>query len=340
MTIDVDPETQRLLADVLTLYPFGDLDRFESFSGLTNKTFKVTTSTTVIVLRFYSRDYSDLAHIEFEMKVLAHLERIGFPVPSVLPGNNGEQIQTWEGLIICAFALIEGVPANSVPLKPAHLFSVGRRVAELRAAWVGFEPPFLPPIFLYLDYNRSAADELAVHLSRRGLLVDPDAMLTQWEQASHQLKQQRDLLPMGMVHGDLWPPNVMLQGEEAVAILDFEACYYGPRIIDVTLGLMEFSMYHGAIMDEKLAIAFLCGFFEAGGNLLTEEQAVMVDVMELGCAMWGTYEVIQPTPLVEGEAYLARLEMFRDPVSRKQFKDNLGQYISVARDTADLSRDD
>jgi Ser/Thr protein kinase RdoA (MazF antagonist) len=340
MTIEVDSVPKKILDDALTLYPFGEMEHFEALSGATNKTFKVTTSITVIVLRFYNRSYSDLAHVEFEMQVLAYLERVGFPAPRVLAGTNGELIQKWDELLICACALIEGVPANSIPLTPAHLFSVGQRVATLQQTWATFESPFLPPIYLYLDMNRKAADMVGVHLRHRGLSVDPDALITQWEQASQRLRHRVDLLPMGMVHGDLWPPNVMIQGEEAVAILDFESCYYGPKVIDVALGLMEFSMFHGATMHEELAIAFLRGFFEAGGTLLPDEQAVMVDVMELGCAMWGTYEVIQSTPLIEGEAYLARLEKFRDPVSRKQFEEDLGRYISVARDMAEPSKDD
>ena len=94
---------------------------------------------------------------------------------------------------------------------------------------------------------------------------------------------------------------------------------------------MWFAMFSRDEMDERLATAFLTAFFLHGGSLTALETSLLLSAMEVACATWWAWGVIEEPPSGEGEYYRRRLELWRAAVSRDKFAKNLDRLIALSR---------
>jgi len=58
-------------------------------------------------------------------------------------------------------------------------------------------------------------------------------------------------LPRGILHGDLFPDNVIGSGGEVVAILDLEEAWIGPLVFDLAMSFVGFGWHDGAPIEER-----------------------------------------------------------------------------------------
>lgn len=106
-------------------------------------------------------------------------------------------------------------------------------------------------------------------------------------------------LPSGLVHGDLFYDNVLFDGEEFKAIIDFEeACHY-PFIFDIGMGMVGSCTKDGKI-DFALSKAFVAGY-ESVRALETDEKETLqlfVDYAATATSYWRfwKYNIHEPMP--------------------------------------------
>jgi hypothetical protein len=61
------------------------------------------------------------------------------------------------------------------------------------------------------------------------------------------------------------------------------------------------------------------------------EEKLIVDAMEMTCAMWLAYNVIQAPTFEEAEIYLRRLDLLHDDTFREKMSTDVGRFIHTAR---------
>lgn len=183
----------------------------------------------------------------------------------------------------------------------------------------------------FIERGADVLKSLDPALSKRGWEMDIRNVMPQWERASAPFVRNCADLNSNVIRADVWPPNVICEGEESVGLVDFDDCLHGATIIHVAIALMEFSMFQDIVMDEELAVAFLANYFRHGGRMSPLEEKLIADVMEMTCAMWLAYNVIQAPTFEEAEIYLRRLDLLHDDTFREKMSTDVRRFIRIAR---------
>ena len=315
----------------MALFPFGAVRMAERLGGMSNTTYKVATESKTIALRLYTPDHNTSAHIALELEVLQHLARKQFAAPRQLAGKDGALVQHWREYALTAAEFIDGLTADGVPLTERLCENTGRMLALFQAALRDFVPMtteqggnfYVPPGDLLTSLERE--------IMAKGFAVDGARLLAQWERASRSLRAYENTLQMGLIHADLWPPNVVCNGDEVAGLIDFDDCCFTATIVDFAEALMEFCMSRSAVLNRATASAFVGGYLSAGGSAAALVPERIVEAMELACALWVYWEIIELPALAEGEKCLRRLTLFDDALMRAEFTAGLANIFEGAK---------
>jgi Ser/Thr protein kinase RdoA (MazF antagonist) len=184
--------------------------------------------------------------VKGEMTWLAALSgEAGLPVPAPIPNPAGELLMriTTPGLpagrIVSLMRWIDG-RKRTTGFRPAHYRAWGQMVARLHAFAAGWQPPEGFERFVW-DWEGllggrgfdDSVEELVASMPER--LQEPFQIVSAEARAVMDgLGKGPDAY--GMVHGDMYPDNVLFKAGEVVPI-DFEDCGFGHWLWDIALPL-------------------------------------------------------------------------------------------------------
>jgi len=101
-------------------------------------------------------------------------------------------------------------------------------------------------------------------------------------------KIAKNQIPSGAIHSDIFPDNVMFNGDNVVAIIDWEEASYDKLVIDVAVVILSFCFPDGKSLDRKLAKAFLESYHKE--RPLTQSELIFlptfINYCALGVACW------------------------------------------------------
>jgi Ser/Thr protein kinase RdoA (MazF antagonist) len=321
---------------IMSFYPFGDVLECDSLGGGNNPTFKAVTEEKTVAVRVCTP--SDWEHISLEVKVLQHLAERDFKALRLLPGKNGKVLQQWNNQWVCVTEFLDGVRVDTIPLTPNIVGDVGRIVASYQRAMDSFQIETIPKGRTFIDRGIRVMASLYPTLNKRGWDIDFGNVIPLWERASEPFTKYGSDLNVNVIHADIWPANVMCDGERVIALIDFGDCLFGAPMIDTAIALMEFSMYRDTEMDKDLALAFLTEYFRYGGSISALEETLIVNAMEMMCAIWVGSYVMQQQEFVEGRVVLRRVNLFSNDKYRQKMQDDVERLIRAARTIAHQER--
>jgi homoserine kinase type II len=106
------------------------------------------------------------------------------------------------------------------------------------------------------------------------------------ESLTQRLRQERrNELPEGLIHGDLFRDNVLIEGDEVAGLLDFESASQGPFIFDLMVTVLAWCF--GARLEPDLARAMVEGYISVRPLLRAEQQAMVLEGSVV-CARFAT----------------------------------------------------
>lgn len=192
--------------------------------GAENQHFLLTWGDTKCVLRVYSANHSTTgarraAEIAFEIAWIDHLRRAGVRVPAVLPTRHGGQYATvhlqGQPRFVVLFAYAHGDEASAYTHEKA--LSTAQTLLQIRIATARFHMPNprrWPGDFFgaCLQFYQSQRQHTAPY---QGFLDD----LMRTAAADYHYLQA---LPTGILHGDIKLENLLFQGSQVSAVLDFD----------------------------------------------------------------------------------------------------------------------
>lgn len=239
---------------LLSLYDVGRLVSLKGIAeGVENSNYLLETDKARFILTLYENRV-DPADLPWFHELLAHLHRAGSPVPRFIEDRKGSWLQELLGKKAC---LIEFLPGISVSEPTAaHAFAVGKALATLHGAVTDFRSQKRNRLGIeawqpLLDRcDRSAADAL-----QAGLAQDI-AHECEWL-AAHWPKN----LPSCAAHTDLFPDNVLFNGDKVGGLIDFYFACTEFRAFDlaITHAAWSFSA-DGADYHENIGAALLDGY--------------------------------------------------------------------------------
>lgn len=207
------------LAALIAHYDVGELVSAKGIAeGVSNSNWLIETTGADgtgarFILTMYERRI-DLADLPFFLDLMDHLAAKDCPVPRTIHDADGASYRMIDGK---AVALIEYLPGVSVDHPtPGQARSVGRALARNHLAVADFDPERSNDMAL-------AEWEAAVARCGREALekIDP-ALQGVLDAALEDLKTNwPDALPMGVVHCDLFPDNVLMLGHKVTGLIDF-----------------------------------------------------------------------------------------------------------------------
>jgi homoserine kinase type II len=190
--------------------------------------------------------------IEFEARVLRHLERHAFPAVRLVPTEAGASHAVVAGKQAMLFAYAPGEERERADVGAVHCRAVGEHLGRLHELSAGFEGE---------RRNPYGAERVASWVAE----LEPDgggdpAVAAALPMIRDELKVCATLpaAPDGLVHGDLFLDNVLWQGDALSAVLDWEMSCTDALAYD--LAVVVNAWCYGTSFEPGLARALLDGY--------------------------------------------------------------------------------
>ena len=191
--------------------------------GSVNSNFRVQSSGgESLFLRVYEEQApSEAAH---ELQLLTELARAGLPVVEALTRSDGGRLCSHAQKPVALFPWRAGEVICSRRVTAKMLHRLGQSLAGIHIAPVG-----------HLPAGRFGARQLWKRLARVREASVISAERLAWLEEALKKSEARSVqeLGRGLIHGDLFRDNVLWQGEELSALLDFESASEGIFVYDL-----------------------------------------------------------------------------------------------------------
>lgn len=224
-----------------------DLAELEALDlGSVNSNFRWVTRAGQ---QFFARIYEEqgVEGAKAELRLLRDLDAFGVPVTLPLRHASGGDVALVSGKALSVYQWRDGIHLCNALVTPERTHQLGAALAKVHAA---------TPTLSSVPAGRFGLDGLRERLARiREQAPEFAAEAARIEQRLDGLARARDAtLPRGLVHGDLFRDNVLWQGPELVALLDFESASVGPFVYDVAVCLLSWCYTDGFRKDCALAL--------------------------------------------------------------------------------------
>ncbi len=275
--------------------------------GTVNSNYAVTDGNGEGSRRWFLRINEGKAHaaVEAEAQLIAFLTARGVLTPEPIATIAGSRVATIAGKPATLFAWIEGHEADESHADAPS--QVGMMLGRFHRASVAFPVASAPPN----RYSVALLGERLQRIAGSGGYDDVVAIGREELLAA----AARDRGPVGVIHQDLFPDNVLVDDAgRFVALLDFEQATVGPLAYDLAVVLNAWC-WRGDHFD-RAAVAAILSAYDAARERSPAERAALSGELRLAAARFAMTRVtdIELAPDVHPE--LRARKNYRDYVRR------------------------
>lgn len=211
---------------IVSQYPIGTALKLEEIpGGFGNSNFKLTTTEGEYLLKIC--DEKNPAELNMQIALLQHLHQHAYPTVYPIPTKDQKQLTHQAFGSVMLYPFLQGEQPQS---SPDTLAQLGEALAKLHGI-----PPIagLPRFAMGISqmtpfFKEVQGTQFATHPFVESLKLQLESMESQLNAS----------LPVGLLHGDLFLDNTLFDGDQMVAILDFEEGCYDTLLIDVGMTLI------------------------------------------------------------------------------------------------------
>ncbi len=217
---------------ILSLYDLGAFTQSEAIQqGTIQTNYVIQTTQGKFVLRYYENRSKE--SVLFESDLLAYLTERHYPSPTQVKNTQGAYVGMYRHKPYVIFEFIEGQPIEHPTAH--HWQQLVQKAAELQRLTQDFRSRYTPHRWNYdSDLCRTLARAEATRINTKSAR-DKLAWLAR-ELTTLDLPSS---LPKGICHCDFHFSNVLFQGDELAALLDFDDANYTFLQFDL-VGLIEY----------------------------------------------------------------------------------------------------
>jgi homoserine kinase type II len=204
--------------------------------------------------------------VKRELDLLLFLRKHNFPCPQPLADRKGRLYRESVGKCLSLYRYYDGRILRAERLTHAQLEAIGRVLADLHTIGKSYKKG--------ID-NRFSFERVAdvYHEVRRHLpSYFKRTVRTLDDEAEYLQSYLEGKLPKGIIHGDLFPDNLVMKGDRVVAVLDFEAACRGKFIFDLATAVNALC-FEGEQYQLKRFEALITGYEGLRALSLTEWNA-------------------------------------------------------------------
>ena len=253
-------------SEVIGLAGFTELISIEKLDGgWANSNYKLSLSDgTKLVLKIWNEQHED--RVEYLLGITTYLSELGIPTPKPISFNNNEYLIMKNNLPWTILPFIDGEWLGN---DYQSLFTLGQIQANMHLA--------VPPKNLECDFSMGITlfDKLFKIADERNCW--DDFLLTL--KSSRSIYEKLDKLPKGIIHGDLFPDNVIRQNDGNLFLLDFEEVCNDILAFDLAMTFVGFGWEEGEPINDRW-VAILEGY-QSVRKLTIEELDALPDLHKL-----------------------------------------------------------
>ncbi len=213
-------------------------------AGVQNSNFFVTTTLGRYVLTLF--ESVPRADLPYYLNLMAHLARHGLPVPAPIANRHNEYLGTLEGKPAALVLRLAG-QSDDMP-SPERCARLGSMLAGLHLAGLSFG-------------RRQQNPRGAIWREATAARIEHFLRKDEREMLSRELVFQRDLdretLPQGVIHADLFRDNVLWDGEYVGGVIDFYFACNDALLFDVAVTVNDWCTLPDGDLDLVRARALL-----------------------------------------------------------------------------------
>ena len=193
-------------------------------NGILNSNFCIITKNKKYILRIYEANRT----LDEEKQELILLDKIAsfIPVSIVTKNIDNEYISVFKNK---KFALFEYINGNTVTKIDTHII---REIAMKLGKFHSFSKDFS-----FEEYNRKTRIDFDFYYNEiKNARIDFKFKNELLNLADEISKYDFSALPSGIIHGDIFPDNVLLDEYNNIKVIfDFNESYYAPFIFDIAI---------------------------------------------------------------------------------------------------------
>lgn len=254
------------MAEFLARFDVGELISAKGIAeGIENSNYLIETTNDRFILTLYEKRVNE-ADLPFFMDFLEHLSMEGCRVPRFIPDRRGERLQRLAGRPACLIEFLSGISVTEPT--PAQSRLAGRALGEMHAAAADFTGSRKNGLDLPALHDLAAKcgehfDKIAPGLGMR-VMSELAYLDTRWPTT----------LPKSVIHADLFPDNVLLQGSEPAGLIDFYFSCTDIRAYDLAVTHSAWCFDStGRRYHADRAGALVAGYAEVFGLTADEQEA-------------------------------------------------------------------
>ncbi|MBE9190253.1 phosphotransferase [Gloeocapsopsis crepidinum LEGE 06123] len=255
----------------------------DATQGRSNTTYFVHTPTDEFVLKIYSTT-TDAAQIEYEHSLLAFLQQVNlsFAIPAPIPALSDEtliHVETQQrSLKVALLPRIVGQPADRRNLQ--QIQSIGCTLAELHCVLTEFDSqgqlarlPYwgnLAQIHPLINNPLAITQVLNLGFAEETIL---NHMLSEVIESVPYLYQT---LPLQTIHADYITPNILVEDDQVIGVLDFEFATFDLRLLDYLSSLDQLASFPWKEdFFADIVKAFSTGYHQNSSLISLEQESLL-----------------------------------------------------------------
>ena len=238
-----------------------NLEEFINFkgisSGVTNSNYLINMSDSKYILTIF--EHNKIDELPFYVDLMTFLSKQNFLCPVPITNRDGEALSILKDKPALMVSFLEGKERTSRDSKCSYL--VGEYLAKLHLTAKKFSKinknprdlNWMSEMFLNIQKYLSSEDKKIIEL-----------------EIHYQKEFNREDLPRGIIHGDLFQDNVLFLDDNVSGIIDFYYACNEIFIYDVAITINDWCIDKDGKINKLMFLEFLKGY-ESVRTLLSKE---------------------------------------------------------------------
>lgn len=229
------------IARVLSQFELGEIESVRTFLAGSSRAPKarVETDTGMFLLKRLAPNRAEEKSLRFQHQLIQHLTKSGFPVAEVMRSKencsivaNGED----------RYELVRWIEGHRYAYVPREAKAAGAAMAGMHdlASSLIDEAPSGRGFHNRRDVAKVLMDLISE--SSGQVRAGFELMGSLLRAARRRVRENWDLLPVTVVHGDWHPGNLLMGVDRVSGVIDFESVRAEPRVTDFANGILQFSL--------------------------------------------------------------------------------------------------